>query len=467
MRAALTSHDYGAVGYRRPSLGVSARIRHRLRLEPGLAAVTIGLIFGVGTGVALTVSPVLAAGIAGAAAVLAVAAFFDLFGLAVLLTGVLPWLIVLSNVLPRLTLTLVAGATVVVLLALTKPRDDGSKEGLLLRLGMLLFVSPILLSLARDGLSVGANQAVKFIVFPLMVLIVSEGRNRDVLARLRTVALWSSVAALAVNLFLGFSGIANIGYYHTGEILGLASEHVLALLAGVVTAAALASGLTLTWAPIIAMGAIATVATGVRSPLPGLAAAALLRMISGRVRLRMILLVGVAVGAIFVSGAAGVVEKRFHQGEKRGEYQSLSDVGSGRGHIYSAALDGWRASPPLDWFVGAGLTAVLRFENERLGQAFVGHSDAVEALVGLGVVGLLGLLLIWRVLIARAEVKLPLVVLGCFAAFNGVLEYSAPVIIAVLLTFRALPQRAPAVEPDPGASRHPESGASVALRPAG
>jgi hypothetical protein len=465
--AALTSHEFERPGYHRPSFGALARAKHHPKLDPRLKAIALSLLVGTATGLALTVSPILAGALAGGAVVLAVAALFDVFGLAVLLTGLLPWLIVLSNVLPRLTLTLASGATAVVLIALAKPTDDGSRSGLLLRLGAALFVVPILFSLAREGMSVGANQAAKFVVFPLMVMIVTEGTNRVDLARLRTVALWSSVAALALNLFLGFTGIANIGYYGTGEILGLGSEHILALLAGCVTAASLASGLTLTWAPVIALGAIATVATGVRSPLPGLALAALVRMVTGRVRFRMMVLVALAVAAIFVSGAAGVVEARFHQGQARGEYQSFRDIGSGRGEIYSAALDGWRASPPFDWVVGSGLTAILRFERERLGQEFVGHSDAIEALVGLGVVGLIGLILIWRVLIERAEVKLPLLVLGSFALFNGVLEYSAPVIIALLLTLRPRPQEALGSEPDSRAIRQRQSGASVAVRTVG
>jgi hypothetical protein len=446
---------------------VWARAKDHLRLDPRLGAVAVSLLFGAAIGLALSVSLALAGVLVGVAVVLAVAAYFDLFGVAVLLTGLLPWLIVLSDPLPRLTLTLASGATALVLLAIAKPVDDGSKSALLLRVGMALFIVPIFFSLAREGLSVGVSQAAKFVVFPVMVMIVTEGTNRADLARLRTVALRSSVAALAVNLVLGFTGIANTGYYGTGEILGLGSEHILALLAGSVTAASLASGLTLTWAPVIAIGAIATVASGVRSPLPGLAAAALVRMITGRVRFRMIVLVGVAVAAVFVSGAAGVLEARFHQGQARGEFQSLNSLGSGRGEIYSAALAGWRDSPPVDWVIGTGLTSILRFEHERLGQAFVGHSDAIEAMVELGLVGLAGLILIWGVLIGRAESKLPLLVLGSFALFNGVLEYSAPVIIGLLLTLRPREAEAPASEPDTMTPREQRSGARLALRTEG
>jgi len=468
--AIVTSHELERPGHRhRPPRPRSAwaRARHHLRLDPRLALVALSLLAGIAVGLALSVSPFLAGVLVCLAVLLAVAALFDVFGVAVLMSGLLPWLIVLSDALPRLTLTLASGATALVLLAIARPRDDGSKNALLLRLGIALFIVPILFSFVREG-SVGVSEAMKFVVFPLMVLIVTEATNRTDLSRLRTIALWSSVAALAVNLVLGFTGIANTGYYGTGEILGLGSEHILALLAGCVTAASLASGLTLTWAPVIAIGAIATVASGVRSPLPGLAAAALVRMVTGRVKFRMVVLVALAVGAIFASGAAGVVEARFHQGQARGEYKSISDFGSGRGAIYGAALDGWRDSPPVDWVIGTGLTSILQFERKRLGETFVGHSDAIEALVEMGLIGLAGLILIWRVLIERAESKLPLLVLGSFALFNGVLEYSAPVIIGLLLTLRPPQKDTLATEPDTiSPARQQRSGARLALRTEG
>jgi hypothetical protein len=82
--------------------------------------------------------------------------------------------------------------------------------------------------------------------------------------------------------------------------------------------------------------------------------------------------------------------------------------------------------------------------------------------------GLVGLILIWRVLIERAELKLPLLVLGSFALFNGILEYSAPVIIGLLLTIR--PRQKDALDPEPDAlspARQQQSGARIALRTEG
>jgi hypothetical protein len=403
----------------------------------------------------MAVSPILAAALVGFVVVLAVAFFFDVLGIAVILTASLPWLIVLSDVLPRLTLTLAAGATAVVVWRVAMPVRDGSRASSLLRAGMFLFFAPVVISLVREGLGVGFSQAAKYVVFPLMVLAVTEATNRRDLVRLRTVALWSSVAAVTMNLFIGLAGVANIGYYGSGEILGLGSEHVLALLAGCVTAASLASGLSLRWAPVVAVGAIATVATGVRSALPGLALAGIVRMLFGRVRFRVMVLVALAVVGIFASGAAHVVEARFHRGQSLGEYHSLTAFGSGRGAIYSAAIHGWEASPPVDWVMGTGLRSIQRFEQERLGQTFVGHSDIIEVGVQLGIIGLIGLILMWRVLIQRADSKLPLLVLGSFALFNGVLEYSGPVVIGLILTAGFKRRREPVRTAEARGSRAP------------
>ena len=266
-----------------------------------------------------------------------------------------------------------------------------------------------------------------------MVWVVAEATNSRDLVVLRTVVFWSSFAAITFNLLLGLSGVANLRYYSSGEVLGLASAHVLALLAGCVTAASFASSISLLWSPVIAVSAIATVATGVRSTLPGLALAVTVRMFSARVRLRVMAMVALAVAGVFASGAAGVVEARFHKGERLGEFQSFANFGSGRGSIYDVALSAWWHSSPIEWIIGTGLRTILTIEQERLGVAFVGHSDAIEVGVQLGVVGLIGLLLMWWVAFLRAESRLPLLVLASFALFNGVLEYGGPLVVGLLL----------------------------------
>jgi O-Antigen ligase len=398
-----------------------------------VAWIAAAVFLPVAVGVVLPQSPGFAAVLVLLLILLAVGALFDVLGIAVLLAAALPWLVVMSEVLPRLTITFVAGATAAAILLVAAPQNSGTHASLLLRIGIVLFAVPILFSLAREGLGAGATQAAKYAVFPMMALVITEATNRHDLAPLRAAAFWSSVTAIAVNLVLGATGTANVSYYNSGEILGLGSEHTLALLSGCVTAASLASSTSLAWSPVVAIGAIATVATGVRSTLPGLALAAVVRMFSARVRLRMMVLLAMAVVGIFASGAVNVLEARYHRAESLGEYRSFTAFGSGRGGIYSVALSAWWHSSPIEWVLGTGLRTIPKFEQQSLGDTFVGHSDVVQVGVELGIAGFIGLLLMWGVVFVRAQSKLPLFVLASFALFNGVLEYGGPLVIGLLL----------------------------------
>jgi hypothetical protein len=411
--------------------GDSTRLLNTSRLaEPTLV---LGATLAAAVGATQTVSLPTAGALAGVVVLAAVVAWFDVLGVAVILTAALPWLVVTSDVLPRLTLTFAAGATAAAILVVAAPKSDGSHASLLLRIGIVLFFAPVVISVAQQGLHAGAIQAAKYVVFPIMALVVADASNTRDVARLRNVALWSSTIAIAVNLALGFAGINKL-YYGSGEILGLGSDKDLALLAGCVAVAGLASPLTLVWIPVVAVGSIATVATGVRSTLPGLALAVLVKMLAAGVRLRVITVTALAVIAVFVSGASGVVEARFHHGESVGEFQSFSNLGSGRGSIYKAAFNGWWHSSPVHWVIGTGLRTIPNFTKENLGGAYVGHSDVVEVGVQLGIAGLIGLLLIWSMIFARARSRLLLLVLVSFALFNGVLEYAGPLVIGLLLT---------------------------------
>ena len=405
-----------------------------MHLRVGTRATKIGatVLLAAAVGAVLPASPLVASLLVLVVVVAAIAACFDVLGLAILLVGTLPWLVTMSDLLPRLTVTFASGATAGAILLIAAPRSTRGEASLALRVGVVLFFAPIVLSLGRQGAAAGAVQAAKYVLFPAMAFVVAEATNERELGYLRTVAFWNSVGAIAVNLIFGLTGFANSSYYGSGEILGYGSEHELALLAGCVTAAALASSLSLAWSPVIAVGAIATVATGVRATLPGLVFAAFARMRSAGVRLRVMVLVGLSVAGIFVSGAAHVVEARFHHGEQGGEFRSFSSFGSGRGSIYQAALHTWWNASPFSWIVGTGLRTIHGVEQEVLGQGFGGHSDIVDVVVQIGIAGLIGLILIWFVLFAKATSKLPLVILLSFAVFTGILEVSGPLVIGML-----------------------------------
>jgi len=407
------------------------------RLGCGSAARIAGSTVAVAViGVAVPVEPRIAALLVLTLLLTAVFAMTGFFGIAVIMTATLPWLVALEVILPRLTVTFFAAATTGAIFIVAAPRLGQSTSAFAFRVGVVLFFVPVLLSLGRQEFwSPGVIQASKYVVFPVIVLAILFGTNRSGMYRLRNVALASSAVALAFNLVLGFSGLANTTYYQAGEVLGLGSEHTLALLGGCVAAAGLASiSTSIYWAPVVAIGAVATVATGVRSALPGLALAILVRLVHGRVRFRVFVLVGLATVAVFASGAAKVVQARFQYAETRGEYSSFSSFGSGRGSIYEAAISAWWNGGPLDWFLGTGLRTIPALVQAVLGGAFVGHSDLVEVGVQLGLIGLTGFILIWVVLVVKAESKLPLLIVASMAIFNGALEYNGALVLGLLFT---------------------------------
>jgi hypothetical protein len=390
-----------------------------------LASLLIAAALQVSLAAALAAIALLAAG--------AFVARLGSMGVALLLAGVLPWLVVFSAVEPKLTETFAAGAMVVMLLLVAAPQQDGSRASARLRLGMLLFYLPVLTGLARDPGGAQLIEAAKYIVFPFMVLVVTQATDVPALRRLSKVAFTSGIIAVAFNFLVGVTGQGH-SYYAAGDIQGFAGEHDVALLAGAVTAASLGMPTRLKWAGVSAVGAIATIATGVRSTLPGLLLALLVKMMRAGARLRSLVAVVVVVGAVLVSGVGNVLVNRYHHGQALGQYSSFSALGSGRGGIYTNAVHGWWVSSPLDWAFGTGLRSVETLEQRATGNSSTAQSDVIQVGVEDGLIGLIGLILIWWTLIARARSKLPLLVLLPFAVFNGSLEYGAPIVVTLLLT---------------------------------
>lgn len=451
------------VALRRWSRPASRDRENLLEKALGLA----GLAFaGVAVGVGCLHAPIITAVVVCVVVALAVLARADSFGLAAAAAALLPWFIVTGAILPRLTATFAAGALMLLIAVVAAPALTSSTSSLFLLIGVICFYGPVLSGGLLHGHTDEFIQAAKYVVFPISVFAVTHTTNPGALTRLRTIALFSGVVAVATNLVLGLAGIAT-GTRASGEVLGYSGEHDLALLASSVAAAGLAGTVTLKRLPATAIGAVATVATGVRSTLPGIALLAIAKMSRAGTRLRTMVLVGIAVAAVFLSGAAGVLEDRFREGAARGEFSSFGALGSGRGDIYRVAVERWADSDPLSWVMGTGLRSVPRFEEEALGAPLVGHSDIVQVGVELGIVGLIGFFLIWAVLIARAPSKAPLLVLASFAVFNGALEYSAPLVVAVLLTARPREEgaRVSTAETTPG--RPSFSGARGSWRAAG
>ena len=382
-------------------------------------------------------------------------------GVALLLTALLPWLVVFSAIEPKLTETFTAGATVLVLLVVAAPRHDGSRAATRLRIGMILFYVPVLLGLARNPGGAQFIEAAKYIVFPFATLAVVSGTNLPALRRLSKVAFASGAIAVTANLLLGATGL-NHSNYAAGDISGFAGEHDVALLAGVVTAASLGMAMTTRTTAVSIVGAIATIATGVRSTLPGLLLIVLARMSRAGARTRTIVLVGLASTAVLVSGAANVVARRYTHAQQTGQFSSFAAFGSGRGELYTAAIHSWWVSSPVEWTVGKGLRSIEAVEARATGSAGVVQSDVIQVGVETGLVGLLGLVLIWWALLARARSKLPLLILLPFSVFNGALEYGAPLVITLLLTVSSAEHDA-AMEPPAAAPAAAELSGSAAV----
>ena len=107
--------------------------------------------------------------------------------------------------------------------------------------------------------------------------------------------------------------------------------------------------------------------------------------------------------------------------------------------------------------MGTGLRSIERFSRADLNITAVGHSDVLEVGIQIGALAFLGLALLWRELFRAASTRLPLLTLGIFGALNGSLEYSAPLVLAVLLT--VLP-----AEPMTRTHAHPANPAALVPR---
>lgn len=432
------------VGRVLPRLG-QRPVWDRAQVVPLAASTLAGLLIAA----ALQVSLVAALGLVGLIAAGAFVARHGAMGVALLLAGALPWLVVFSVVEPKLIETFAAGTTVVVLLVVAAPKRGASRASARLRLGLVLFYIPVIIGLARVPQGAQFIEAAKYIVFPFTVLAVTEGTNHLALKRLSKAAFTSGVIAITFNLLAGLSGF-NHSYYLAGDIQGLGGQHDVALLAGSITAASLAMGTSLKWASVSAVAMIATLATGVRSTLPGLLPALAAKMFRAGSRTRGFVAMVLVAGAVLGSGVGNVLVQRFHREQTLGQFSSFDALGSGRGGIYTSAIHAWWVSSPLQWASGTGLRTVESIEQRSIGSNVVGQSDVIQVGVELGLVGLTGLILIWWTLIARARSKLPLLVLLSFALFNGSLEYGAPVVVTLLLTVSpADSPRPPAGELDP------------------
>jgi hypothetical protein len=360
-------------------------------------------------------------------------------GTTTLLVVLLPWLVVFSDLMPTAAATFTATLIVLGLSVIAVRTTPVHRYPFGLKLGMALFFLPMAISLVAEGSGGQYIEVAKYALFPAAVLVVTRITIGRETGRLVWVALLSATGALSLHLALGLSGVGKIGTkYGSGELLVYGDAHNLALLASCVAAGAIASRLRLPLKmAVFGLAASVTLATGVRSALIGLVVLMVGALAWPRSRRVAIVLACVGVGAVIWSGVGQVAESRYQESERVGEFTRFETVGSGRGEIWRIAVDKYFSSGAGEWIFGTGLRSIPKFEREELGSALVGHSDIVQVGVELGIVGLLGFALIWIALLRDAHGRLPLLALGAFAALNGSLEYSGPLVLALMLTMTA------------------------------
>jgi hypothetical protein len=355
------------------------------------------------------------------------------------LVAALPWMVVFDSFTPTDVKTLTSAAAAIALIAYVGPIRPRSKA---LPWGLGLFLAAIAVGTALSVSGAQLIQAAKYMVFPAMCLAVTSERSRARLLPLCKPVLYSAALAMLVQIGIIAAGLGSVGtYYHIGENVGFdpQSPHELALMAVIVACGGLAAVRgTVSRAAFVALGIIPAVETGVRSALVASALVLVLYIVSSRLGLRQVIVIGVSAVVIVGSGALAVAEARISTDVSGGEFSSLATAGSGRGAIWTTALRHYVNAGAEGIALGTGLRSITRFEQQDLGSAFVGHSDLIEVGVQLGIVGFLGWVIMWLTLFRdRTLSRLVLVPVLVYALINGSIESTAPLVVAMFLAVAA------------------------------
>jgi len=93
----------------------------------------------------------------------------------------------------------------------------------------------------------------------------------------------------------------------------------------------------------------------------------------------------IAVGLV---GGFFFAQHRYALADDWRDVEDPDRIGSGRGVIYRAVLQGWFDASPVQMVVGRGLLGAMEVTYERLGVEMAAHSDVLEVLSEHGLVGL-------------------------------------------------------------------------------
>jgi O-antigen ligase len=89
------------------------------------------------------------------------------------------------------------------------------------------------------------------------------------------------------------------------------------------------------------------------------------------------------------------------------------------------------------------LRSVVEFEVAALASGFVGHSDVIEVLVQLGIVGFVSWLALWLGLLRAGLAAIVLLPILVFGIVNGTLEYVAAITLGLCLAAACADPREP------------------------
>ncbi len=417
-------------------MNVTPDYAHGRGLTGHVAAAAFAVAIASVVGLLAMLSPALAVAIALALAVIGAAAVLGVGAIVGAAVVLLPWLVVLDAHIPALVRTAISAGLCLSLLVYASPLTFRQP---VVTAGAAIFLASLLIVLAQSADGAQVQQAAKYALFPLTAFAVSQtdaSRRSRVTALIRP-ALASCAAALAVHVLLIAAGIGDIGTrYGAGERLGFAGavSHELGLLAVLVAA----SSLALVRDPriqvlLLTLAGVTVVASGIRAAWVALAIVVMLHLVRSKFAPRQTLAVLLLALVIAVSGVGSVVTERFALGEQRGEYQSFSAAGSGRGSIWTVALEGYRDAGPAAWVTGTGLRSIQDFSQQKLGERFVGHSDILEVGIQMGFIGLVGWLLIWIGLLRSGFDPYITIAVLVFGIVNGAIEAVGPMMLALIL----------------------------------
>jgi hypothetical protein len=427
-----------------------------IKLDSGVPAVAIygmAACLAVATGALAVRSPATAAGLVAVIGIGAAATRLSRLGVAELLLGLLPWLVVFDGPLPGLLKTFVTTAAAIALLALAAPLRYQSALG---PAAAALFVAVVLGNAIFATDPDQFTQVAKYMVFPAVAAAVLSERGQERLPAARNFVLASCLAAFAVHLGVVAAGLGEAGTkYDIGEKLGFGRQivHEMALTFVVVAAAGLVSSRRLpVQLSFFALGAVPALLTGVRSALLALLVVVFIFVIRSRFDRRALAVVVAILLVAFASGAAQVVQERFAKESQ--EETSVATAGSLRGAIWTVAVTPWWSGGPPEWLFGTGLGSIEEAEIRELGTPYFGHSDVIEVGVTFGLVGFLAWALVWLAMLRSPLESIVLVPLVVYAAVNGSMLYVAPLTLGLAFSAacRAPPERATPAPARPAAT---------------